>query len=219
MTKISFEVFLKISLPLIIFLGVIKLAFYYYYFSIPIIEYLELSEIVTLFLNDIILYFLLLIPFALFYWVTKFDWLLLVAYAVVFCLGVLSGLNYSLKYKSQILLFIFCVILFSTSTLFLKLMPRKKIESIQAPLLLIFFTLVIFIVAYTSRLSAKEVYRHNTFSGTEVVFSDTLIRSNDSVYFVGKTKNFVFFYDIKGYTPIIYPFDKIVRMTLKNDKE
>ena len=53
MMKFNFENLLKISLPIIIVLGIVDLTAYYYQFNTPIIEYLELSEIPTLFLRNI----------------------------------------------------------------------------------------------------------------------------------------------------------------------
>jgi hypothetical protein len=51
--------FAQIITPFFIFCGVTKLVIFYRYFGIDVIDYLELSEILTSFLDDIVIFFLM----------------------------------------------------------------------------------------------------------------------------------------------------------------
>lgn len=57
------------GVPLLITLGIFKISLFYRFFNLPITNFLDLSEVVILFSNDIVLYFsVVLISYALAYW-------------------------------------------------------------------------------------------------------------------------------------------------------
>lgn len=50
---------LLLSGPIIIGLGIFKFTIYYYFFNVPITKFLEITEVIVLFANDLVLYLLL----------------------------------------------------------------------------------------------------------------------------------------------------------------
>src|SRR5437867_11044760 len=72
--KIDIGTLLKIAFPILIILGVTRLTSYYYQFNLSIIDYLDFSEIITLFLNDFSLYLIVVLPLLIYYPVeTKYE--------------------------------------------------------------------------------------------------------------------------------------------------
>lgn len=59
MDKKNLEYFLVMGGPALITLGIIKLSFYYSFFNIEILHFMELSEVLGAFITDLIIYILL----------------------------------------------------------------------------------------------------------------------------------------------------------------
>jgi hypothetical protein len=63
-----------------------------------------------------------------------------------------------------------------------------------------------------SVFEARDVKYNYKFINTEIVMDDKIIRSDSNYFFVGKTEDYVFFYDIKKDVSTAYRMDKVAEM-------
>lgn len=228
MPKYNFENLIKISVPLIILLGIVQLTSYYYQFNVPIIEYLDLSEISTLFLNDLTTYLFFIIP--IFFLIDINNSTLVPSKIILTIISfvlliVINIINEELYFDSLYYFSFFSLILFFIPILALIDIKRIKILrriEITSTVLWIFstyfFFVILFIISINGAANAKEVKNNYVFFGTEITIDTTIIKSDSSFYYIGKTRNYIFFYDAKTKTPIIYPGVRVSKIVLRGKK-
>lgn len=225
---ISVENFLKISFPLLIILGVVNLTSYYYQFNLPILSYLSFTEIITLFLENIIYYLFLLVPGFMVLGIGKEknnNSVLLGLGVVYFIVFIIILINERLAFSGwKIYNGLLLLIVYVPSFFLIKLIRREIVKEINRAKIylyswaILFFVGSLFITSIVGFMNANDVKRHHIFSGTEIILMGKTIISNDSLYFIGKTENYIFLYDeIKG-GPIIYPIKDLDQILLKSKK-
>jgi hypothetical protein len=208
-------ILLKISLPALILMGVIKLTSYYYQFNIPIIEYLKLSEITTLFLSNIATYliFMAIVYFILLSSLTKKYWVMAAILGVALLIVYL--INEDLSFNSSKITILICVTVIFTSSLIYKI----DISSKNTYFFLVYvFLLILSAISISSYSDAEDVKKGHVFSGTEITFTDTTIKSTDSFYYIGKTEGYIFFYDATTETPSIYNAENVKKIIFVSKK-
>jgi hypothetical protein len=212
-SKFSIENLLKISFPIIIMLGVVKLTSYYNTFNLSILQYLDFSEIITSFLTDLSLYLLLLAPF---FFYTAFmqhsGWpsclLGIIMFTLLITINQINGTFYY-DYTKWVLGFTFVVI-----TAFLWFVRMIKPFSLLFLSLSVFVILTLFVTIF-GRYEAENVKALNIFEGTTVTINQTPIVSTSTFYFIGKSSKFIFYYDSQNKSCTIYPIDKVDEIIYK----
>lgn len=53
---------------------------------------------------------------------------------------------------------------------------------------------------------------HITTRKTAVTIDNNIIRSDSSFYYLGKTNNYVFFYDARNKSSIVYPREQVTKV-------
>lgn len=63
----------------------------------------------------------------------------------------------------------------------------------------------------------KQVTKQKHYIGTEVYLKDgTVLLSDSSIYYIGKTKNYLFYYNEIKKSALIYPMSEVNKMSIKN---
>jgi hypothetical protein len=82
------------------------------------------------------------------------------------------------------------------------------------------FLLIIILTVGSSFTENHEVKIHKKYSGTIIQINESVVISDDQNYFIGKTKNYLFFFKSKLKETDVYPMDRIKMISFfKNDKE
>jgi|GEM_PF-2964169 len=208
MPEFKLENLLKISFPLLIILALLKLTAYYYSFNVPIVEYMEITETITLFLNDIASYLLLLlIPFFL---ASKSP---TPRYGLTYCTiicAAIAALNRSGdNFKAYLILysFLFIVIL---------VFHQSPLKLNKWQLSIIVYSSVLLIATIMGALQASAVKNAYHYSEVEITIDDKIIKTDSMLYYLGKTRNYVFLYDVANKGPVIYAGGKIDKVVFKS---
>ena len=206
MPKLTFENLLKISFPLLIILSLLRLTAYYYYFDIPVTDYLEITEIITLLLDQVVFYlFLFLIPFLPSLDRTP-DKTLSAAFTffglvwVVICLINKTGDFF----KAALILYVLPV--------FLLFMAHKLYKGSKWVIALGGYFYMLMAISIVGRLEAVAVKNAHHYKETAVTIDNNIIRSDSSFYYLGKTNNYVFFYDARNKSSIVYPRTQVTKV-------
>lgn len=251
----SINRYFGLVVPYIIFLGMIRLMFYYSHFGVSIVSYLDISEVITSFFDVLMLIVstFVIITFNRFIAHDKKKG------------GEMSKLKSSLlkeedqwkivklyfKYlKTRLLLLLIFVSLFLICHLFLNLVTfweviflasfmvvvllyviitieieRKHLINGSSPgqrryIGLIFYSLILIIsVMLFSKYQINEVEFHHSTKGTTIILkSGEEIVSKKQKLFIGKTNNYVFFFDKKTKTTDIFPMSEIKMLKIKKRK-
>ncbi len=208
MPEFKLENLLKISFPLLIILALLKLTAYYYSFNVPIVEYLEISETITLFLNDIASYLLLLlIPFFFVHQSPAPNYGL--TYCTIICAAI-AALNRSGDYFKVYLLLYFLLLII----VFFFHQSRFKLDKWR--LAIIVYASVLLIATIMGSLQASGVKNAHYYSEVEITIDNKIIKTDSMLYYLGKTKNYVFLYDVANKGPVIYAGGKIDKVVFKS---
>lgn len=208
MPEFKLENLLKISFPLLIILALLKLTAYYYSFNVPIVEYLEISETITLFLNDIASYLLLLlIPF--FFTAKPSSPRYGLTYCAIICAAI-AALNRSGDYFKAYLLLYFILLII---VLYFQ-QSRFKLDKWR--LAIIVYSSVLLIATIMGVLQASGVKRAHYYSEVEITIDDKVIKTDSTLYYLGKTRNYIFLYDAVNKGPVIYAGGKIDKVVFKS---
>jgi hypothetical protein len=221
MPKFNFENLLKIMLPAFIVLGVTELTSYYYQFNVPILDYLDFTEIINVFLSNIPTYGMILYPFVALVIImegTDFEAIVLLIGFALF--SIFSFINADLMLVAR---FIISVV-FNISYIALGLIFKSKLREIYSKFktgyvlwvaFLIIFIINIAIISISGVLYAHEVKSRHLYKGSSVSINGVDIVSNDTCYFIGKTHEYIFFYNEKTESPVIYPIEKVDKIIYK----
>ncbi|SFO89032.1 hypothetical protein SAMN05428949_6881 [Chitinophaga sp. YR627] len=212
----SLDLFLKCSF-LMILVSVVNLVTYYYTFNIPIIDYVDISEIGSLFLHQLPNYLLLLIPLIVLLSGWRFSFNVLLSFFLLLIHLITSDTN--TQARGQFL--VICIVLYLPVALVFfnhtakgELQFFRKHPVYKWKLLVFMFISSILLTSLDSMLNARLVKDRYLYSGTEMVFDGNRIISDSTFYYVGRTKSFIFCYDAQKNRPKIYPADKLQEMVI-----
>lgn len=220
MPELTFENLLKIALPFFILLGISNLASYYGSFKIPILEYLEFSEIITIFLSHIyIIFFLFIVVSYLFINEHKVISFTAIFAFILFLTITVANPSFAYNYSYGILVPVFVISLLSITfyrgfnidkkITTLNEDQRKKLRSVTY---IVFIGLSILLFSCIGTFNAYIVKKKHIFQHTVIEINGNKFESNDSCYYIGKSHNYIFLYDEKRGTPIIYPIEKVEKI-------
>jgi hypothetical protein len=211
------DIVLKCSF-LIVLLSIVQLIAYYYRFKIPIIHYLDMTEISTLFLNQVPNFLLLVIPVLGFLRMSRRLFVLLTAFLLI---------TYSLtadsftQAKGQFV-FINCTIHLAAAPFFVRSNVgfgktfRLNVRQFAAWKIAMYFVITsLMTMGIHGYLSAMLVQNRSLYVGTTMSLEDKMLVADSSFYFVGKTKNFIFWYNATKGTPVIYPAARLQQLNLE----
>jgi hypothetical protein len=217
-------------------LGIAKLIVYYRAFGIDIVQYLELSEVLILFFNDILMFFVFLAIisiFAIFGGHSVADEQREVIENVLTHQNKWRRFLEYLKGNYAFVLFVLAVSGSQTNRYFivalvvhyfayeLNFVLRKRYNTeLSATYFNVGWFVLIFVLMGFRRLEteirlAKEGGRYN---GTTLQLSkeESITTTDSTIAYIGKTKDYYYLYDKKKGNAVIIPSDKVERVDLKN---
>ncbi|WP_379963392.1 hypothetical protein [Epilithonimonas sp. UC225_85] len=218
------EIIFKLSLPTFILLGLAKICSYYNCFHFPVIEYLNFTEMIMIFLCNLYVYFSLAFQFAVFFLVDKKHFRASVSLA--FLSGILiliyNALSGNFQFDTANLLLVITIILLvavaiigaSKSSLlnYLETFSDTTKKYIAAA-----FTIIVLLVisSFQGFSEAKYVVNAKIYTGTTIITGNKIIKSNQNFYFIGKTNEYIFFYNQKLNNVKVYPLKDVNEITYK----
>jgi hypothetical protein len=229
----SFDELIKaipIYTALFIFLGFIDIGTYYDCFGINIIEYITLSEILLLFLNNVYL-ILVFILVLLFYSIisnpliddilSSFDRLitspgfekkhvivslLLLTFISIPILPILE-----LNILTKICFVLYCIVLLQFGFVCIyRFCKKKRINIIYSFLTTFIFFFVIFFPVYNVLIKVPEIINGNsTINNIEFIYKDKITKTDSNFIYIGGVQSFVFCYDRKAKQTSVFKKDEI----------
>lgn len=242
--KSKFLAFVKYFPAYLVFLGCLKLIVFYKSFDIKIVEYLDSSEVLISFLDSVIFYFSIFVfPILLllsFFGNTigkvnaesfnkslnlKFYLRLLndfKEYYIAFILGLINIIIFLFVGKmneAKIALFVIFpgiyIVFFIVRELRIayKKQYNYSIPATYVNIFIILFMMTSFILRDTLN-DVHKIKQQFKYFGSEVQFDNEKIKSDSIITYIGQTRNYIFFYNLKINTSIIYPKTRIVSIKL-----
>ncbi|MFC4792245.1 hypothetical protein ACFPAF_09140 [Hymenobacter endophyticus] len=227
----------------LLMIGFAKFILYYKSFNIPIIEYIETSEIITLFADNIAIaicvslfsalpYYFVITPYLstnidnhnitsiLYYFLDKSFPLLIIASVIVFSIIILFFKRtkiYTFELISYIALIPLLAIFLPAIILmiFINLEINSKTDSLLITSMIINFCIVILLSTINE---IKKVKHFRYYNQIIVEFENETLTSDDDFYFIGKTKSHVFFYCLSKNSSIAYNTSKLKSIQYKFSK-
>lgn len=197
--------------------GFIKLFSYYKLFGIYIYEFLDIQEVLSLFINNCIVYFGLLLFLAfLFYLESQISPSLIyfVPFLFSFCSFLLLFLNKRIYLYEIIFQNIFVWGLFFCANKFDRFITVlfDKSDVSNKYLLLIFFGLLVIHSIYNAYSEYYKVRYKFYYSRTKIEFENEIHISSRESFYIGKTKHYIFIYDRNTNSCIIKPDSTIKKI-------
>ena len=207
-----------------------KLIIYYNQFNLSIVEFLNFQEVITLFIEDIIRYFVIIIIPLIVYSIPRITSkrnteLAAEVYAVVLLIftSIFFFIN---KYVSKldtydIIILTIIILVLSSLVFFLK--KEKIVSSLTQRNIskfdgfFILFAIFLFISTFLySQSFSQKVKNNNFYIGTRIITkNDTLISTKDSFY-IGKTQDYIFYHLKQLNETVIIPKENIVKLYMKS---
>jgi hypothetical protein len=251
-SQITFKEILPYYGAFLVFLGVIRLHFFYGEFGVTIENFLDFSEIITSFFDILIL---IIIQFILSWFQSYFlrnnddaeykneifeklkqkshifkrlkiyilyfgD--LIITYLIYILIGILYHFFIQpIKIESLIFFLITIGICFSLGIFIMEIEIKhnkyKFSESeIKSTKILMFSLISISIVVLISYIQANNIKTEKNTFGTKIILKDSKeIISDENNYFIGNTKNYVFFYHEKSKITDVIPLSEIKQLSIK----
>lgn len=202
--------------------GVLKFYIYYKKFNVSILRFVELSEILTLFMDNIIAYLAIIIPttinLCLFYmkikneiadsgisiWKITFgQWPLLIIFFGISIIGIIIFYkkNKGVGFRDLIyliLLALICILVLPALFIYTLRTLNSNFHLEVEFIYLYFIFLCLLLLGYTlltAQNEAHKVKNNGYYDGVKLVFENNTIESNRMIYFIGMTKNYVFVYE------------------------
>lgn len=209
--------------PYIIVLGVLKLHAYYSCFGINVLQYLEPSEVILAFVPSFLQIFVILgiwvVATILIYWLTPNvirelfheRGIALWALAIVFALNIVATYSYFLQreniFSKTIAISLLIVLQGAILATYLRTGRRRKdfLVSATAIIAAVFF----YLGGFDNAVQAKGLPRPKVC----IYYTDkTDLQTGDSISYLGKTKNFLFFFNWKEKRPEVVSASKLDRI-------
>ena len=216
-------------------LGITKLVVYYKSFGIDIVQYLEFSESLILFFNDLIMFFILmviLVVVAIFGGHKPADKQSEIVERV---LSHENGFKRFWEYLKENYFTILLMINFSRFNGYFIIFPFVHYISYEANFVLrkrygteldsTYFNVFWYIFVFTlmdysfMQNEIKAVKANTKYTGTTMQLkgAETVSTTDSTLVFVGKTKNYFYLYDKKKETAVIIPSSEVIKVNLKNN--
>jgi hypothetical protein len=224
--KENVEVIFKLSLPTFILLGLAEITSYYRQFHFPILEYLSFSEIITVFLSNLYAYTSLFLLFAIFFLLDNRYYrgsltIIIMAFILVSVFNIFSGDFRFDTYNDIITVLAVIFLVFALLIFISRNSVLSYIESLSGfnkkylgGAFIFLFLLVI--ASAHGKYTASHVKNNHIYSGTIVIGKTDTLVSNDSIYFIGKSDNYIFFYNQKSDNVVVYPINGIEKILYKS---
>jgi hypothetical protein len=192
--------------PLLIFLGIHRLYFYYHWFGINIISFLDFSEIITSILDFIVAFLFLNVPLILLLASIFIKRSKVVAFIFVLAgivIQVLNLVNARILIDNYMLSPMNIVsVAFILVVLYFKYMGHRRpqvIMDIMYPFIVLALLMFWVLSGAVATEKAQRVIVRKSFSGVKIVLKDSIVmRTDSSNYYIGNTTNYVFVYHEKN---------------------
>ena len=219
----------------LIFLGSLKLIIFFNAFNIRIVEYLDFSEVLISFFDSVIFYSaIVIIPAFIFlsFWGKAIGEHNTQTYNSLAQLTFKQRLS---KSYGEDKFFFICGLLYTVSIFFfgnwnehklalLLMFPGvyiiffilqeiriayQKQYNYSIPItyfnVFVFLTLLTIYIIQDALNDVYEIKVKKKYLGSEIQMNDQIIKSDSTVSYVGQTKNYIFFYNLKKNESIVYP--------------
>jgi len=243
--EIEYAKLIPIATGGLIFLGVSRLLFFYNFFGVNILPFLDFSEIITSFLDFVFIYILtilttwfILVKLTQSFWLNskyilldKGPWTLIIIAAVItlfICnIGFLFDLKSSIAKKIRIGLMIISVIGVS-SFLFIIIFRRNNSRLIKD--LSVLSIILVYLEGITIFLTIhnyQEVKDDKLYFGTRIVFNNEIFLkdsshtfvSDSSDFYIGQTNKYIFIHHLKDKITSVYPISNVIQMDIKSKRD
>lgn len=225
----------------LILLGAIKQILYYSFFNFPITEYISISELVTLFFNDILgilfVFFILIVLYVFFSksnrferfkrfvleddFKTKFDKLnpvksifsliFLSVLFVIYCYLFFTSIN-----EGIITLLISYVITGIAFQIFHVLWKNYGVNMFENDMLILMFAFLSLLFTIRSAYFDYKMVRYKgRYLGTSIRTMEKVVTSNTNCLFIGKTQRYVYFYNVKDSSVLVIPIEEVKEIDVK----
>lgn len=196
--------------------GLVKLFAYYKLFGIYIYEFIDIKEVVTLFMNNLLGYFLVIVVIALA--LIRLPFIEHFAYAIpivfsLFSIVFLVARKRVLILEIVILNILFWLLFFVVQKLlsFANMSASPYENTKNYTLLIILFGLIIYSIA-SAWTEFFKVRRRNYYSNTKIICSVGEFKSDDKKYYIGKTEKYLFIYDELGKSTEVIPIGEVKKI-------
>lgn len=211
-----------IVIGLIIVIGTIYInAYYYYGYKFRVATYLEISEILLLsfvdlgqFSETLLIASFILLFLKFFYFIEKLRGSKNKALfnELVTCVSIVMILNEILFRGNKFSSIIFIV---SVSTLTLFILPRFNIKITAFTAVI---SVILFVFLETGLMNHESVNKNHYSFGTSLITEKDTLVSDSSYYYVGKTRNYVFWYNSKDSAMTVIPMNGIKKIIIHNSR-
>jgi hypothetical protein len=252
MTKEDYKFYIPYLGTLLILLGATKLTIYYSLFGLNITSYLEFTEILTLFLNDLL--FFIAIIFIQNLWMFLMQpnneleniskglhetlternlFKRIFAYAInginlliltsIWILGIPFWFWFSKLPFTTYLYFLYAILgALLLLTIIYEARRQWFIKFNEHPKMIYTNLAKLFIVLLGLTITSayqdfESVKTNKRYLGTTLKLSDRNVVSDSNYYYIGKTRNFIFFHDQNKKTNDIFPMSEIKMLTEKKN--
>lgn len=225
--------YIPIIAPIIIALGIIKQIFYYHAFNIPILNFLEVGEVLILFMSDVLLLLLFIVPSMIIFLIADFQvtkqttffgksqTMLDLLFKFFMLLGIVSfvySIIMMIIYRNDYfektrfgLILVFSILLMYVYRLSLHAANETGKKILLASVV---FGFIVYQVLVNTNKEARRAY-NGRYIGTIIKTKDTVYISDSTTFYVGKTKEYSFLYNKKKNSAIIIPNGEIEKMIYK----
>lgn len=216
----NFSNVLAITLPVIAILSITKLYFYYSWFNLDIIPFLTIGELPLILLTDyeIYLFILTVLLMLLAYKAIEERSIIgfvLVPLAMGFIIMCMNAIVYGNQEKWLLILYFFSFL--GTLVTFFVLNKKQPVKRwtifIAVCLLLTVLTFTKGYVEYLENRTGKK------YMGTEIMIGDSSrIVSSDSIYYIGKTENYIFLHHHDKNLTKAIPLSQVTELNIARQK-
>lgn len=214
--KIIFENYSLIGIFFII-AGLIKIFVYYKLFGIYIFEYLDIKEVITLFFNNLLAFFILIfIFFAIdlgYTYHSEYSYILTLCTTIGTVIYYVSRNNVYAYEVLAINTLIWLFYIFSDKFYKIVIIPESDILKnyvlIGLLFILIFCSLINCISEY------HKVKHLNYYNNILIKFKDFTFNSSNTRFYIGKTDKFIFIYNDVDKSSEVYPVTEILKIIIK----
>lgn len=239
---------IKISFPIISIMGFVKISVFYSQFGINVLYYFDLIDYFTLFLNDLYTFIILIFFIGIVLYIpgskiaeTNSDYHNIALYESSFKIRLLSYVkqyfiilmiwiipwffinNSSYNYIIKMTLIPIFLTIFLREIFVYEYNLNDKKSNLKNNYFISNFIMGIVVLVIFFTYQAKEDAKYikinckNNLNYMVTQSKDTINLGTDKLY-IGKTKQYIYVYDIKNISPIIYSSNYITTLNFKEDK-
>ena len=199
--------------------GLVKLFTYYKMFGIYIYEFIDIKEVVTLFINNLLGYFLVIgfIALALlrFSLIEQFVFIIPIAFSL-FSVIYLFIRKRVLLIEIAALNILFWLLFFVVQRLlsFVKESSSAFESTKNYTLLILLFSLIVYSIV-NALTEFYKVKMKKYYSGTKIIYNSEELNSDDNKYYIGKTEKYLFIYDERVKATEAIPMSEVKKVIFR----